>query len=144
MIRYNHSQTAGWPIWVTALAAIVALIVVYIIQPVWVLWLTALVLAVMLVLFWKMRVVVDDEYVHAIYGIGLFHFKWPMADLVAAEQVRNRAWWGWGIRWTPYGWLYNIAGLDAVQITRKNRKPFRIGTDEPQNLLDALKTVIGK
>ena len=56
-------------------------------------------------------------------------------------QVRNRWWWGFGIRWTPHGWMWNISGLDAVELTYHNGKKFRIGTDEPEALLEALKVV---
>ncbi len=50
----------------------------------------------------------------------------------------NRWYYGWGIRLTPQGWLWNVAGLDAVELTFSNGKKFRIGTDEPGKLLEAL------
>jgi len=39
-------------------------------------------------------------------------------------------------------WLvWNISGLDAVELTYCDGKKFRIGTDEPEALLEALKVV---
>ena len=37
--------------------------------------------------------------------------------------------------------VWNISGLDAVELTYHNGKKFRIGTDEPEALLEALKVV---
>jgi hypothetical protein len=48
--------------------------------------------------------------------------------------VKNSWWYGWGIRLTPYGWLYNVAGWEAVEVLLKNGKKIRIGTDEPEKL----------
>ena len=63
------------------------------------------------------------------------------AYIAIVTQVRNRWWWGFGIRWTPHGWMWNISGLDAVELTYHNGKKFRIGTDEPEALLEALKVI---
>ena len=39
-------------------------------------------------------------------------------------------------------WLvWNISGLDAIELTYHDGKKFRIGTDEPEALLEALKVV---
>ena len=58
------------------------------------------------------------------------------------EQGRNSWWYGWGIRLTPHGWMWNISGLDAVELTYRNGKKFRIGTDELEMLLGVLKTFL--
>jgi hypothetical protein len=52
--------------------------------------------------------------------------------------VRNRWYYGWGIRITPRGWLYNVSGLDAVELALKNGKCVRIGSDEPHALARAI------
>ncbi|MFT3870892.1 MAG: hypothetical protein QM715_20760 [Nibricoccus sp.] len=41
---------------------------------------------------------------------------------------------GWGIHFTRHGWLYNIAGRDAVAFTLKNGKRLALGSDEAENL----------
>jgi hypothetical protein len=48
-----------------------------------------------------------------------------------------------GIHLTPYGWLYNFSGLDAVAITLRNGRKFELGTDDPQGLVDAIRRFIG-
>ena len=35
-------------------------------------------------------------------------------------------------------WLWNVSGLQAVELVLNNGKRFRIGTDEPENLVNAI------
>ena len=65
-------------------------------------------------------------------------------DIAEARAVRNRWWYGWGIRLTPHGWMFNISGLDAVEIEYTNGRKFRIGTDEPNELEEAIMQAIRK
>jgi len=46
---------------------------------------------------------------------------------------------GFGIRLTPHSWMWNIPELGAVELTSRDSKKFRIGIDELEALLDALK-----
>jgi hypothetical protein len=61
--------------------------------------------------------------------------------MVAA--VTNPWYYGWGIRWTPKGPLYNVSGFEAVEIRMLSGKSFRIGTDEPDLLRQAIDKAIG-
>ena len=45
-----------------------------------------------------------------------------------------------GIRLTRHGWMWNISGLDAVELEYKDGKKFRIGTNQPQKLCQAIIT----
>jgi hypothetical protein len=53
-----------------------------------------------------------------------------LADIAGCEAIRTRWWYGWGIHLTPYGWLYNVSGFDAVAITLRNGRKFALGTDD--------------
>jgi hypothetical protein len=73
---------------------------------------------------------------------------WPrkverLENIAQAHAVRNPWYYGWGIRLTPQGTLYNVSGLDAVQIRTKQGKTFRIGTDEPEALVQAILRATG-
>ncbi len=92
----------------------------------------------MSVLFGSLTVIVDDERVVARFGPGPLRFRYALADVRAARAVRNAWWHGWGIRLTPHGWLFNVSGLDAVELELKNGRRVRIGTDQPRELVEAL------
>lgn len=100
----------------------------------------ALILAFM---FPAMTVSVGPREVLIIMGSGLFKKRFPMKDVKAARKVRNPWYYGWGIRWFPGGWLFNVSGLDAVEIEMASGKKYRIGTDEPDEVLEAVQANIG-
>ena len=75
-------------------------------------------------------------------GIGLIHKRFTLADVQSAAVVGNRWWYGWGIKRTPHGWLFNISRFEAVEIQMANGKNYRIGTDEPDALLAAIEAAI--
>ena len=72
-------------------------------------------------------------------------FRWgrprrviPHEQVIGVEVVRNRWWYGWGIRWFPGGTLYSVWGLDAVHLELDGRRNVRIGTDDPSGLAAAI------
>ena len=81
---------------------------------------------------------VSESSVHLSFGLGLIHRTIDRSTIARVIQVRNSWWYGFGIRYTPHGWMWNASGLDAIEITYKNDKKFRIGTDDPEGLLKAL------
>lgn len=72
-----------------------------------------------------------------------FGWGWPrrvidVADITAFRPVRNKWWYGFGIRVISGGWMYNVWGLDAVELDLASGRKFRIGTDETIDLAAAL------
>ncbi len=104
-------------------------------------WVVSLVL---LALFYRLRVEVTREHLRLRFGIGLIGRTFPIAEIAVARPVRNKWYYGWGIRFTPRGWLYNVSGFDAVEIDMRSGKRYRIGTDEPQALTAAVNHAIGE
>lgn len=94
--------------------------------------------------FTALTVSIDDTYLRLTFCWSIFKKKFPLADIASASPVKNHWYYGWGIRlWLwPYMWIYNISGFDAVEITLKNGKIYRIGTDESKELERALKARI--
>jgi len=95
-------------------------------------------LAVGAVLFSSLTVRVTDEALCFYFGPGFWTRRIPLDAIEAAEPVRNAAWYGWGIRYTSRGWLYNVSGLEAVELTVRDEGRLRIGTDEPERLAQVL------
>ena len=85
-----------------------------------------------------LTVEVDGQRIQARFGIGLIRKTIPLADIARCEVVRTPTWWGWGLHWTPSGWLYNVSGRDAVRLELKSQRPVMIGSDEAERLKAAI------
>jgi hypothetical protein len=97
--------------------------------------LVELLLALALLLFYCLTVEIEKRTITLKFGIGLIRKTIQIEDIEQVTCVRNKWWYGFGIRLTPHGWLWNIDGLDAVEIQYKgSNRRFRIGTDDPQKL----------
>lgn len=90
------------------------------------------------VLFSSLTVTVNEQAVHVSFGPGVWEQRIPHEDIEQVRVVQNPVWYGWGIRYTPDGWVYNVSGLRAVELTVENEGRIRIGTDEPRVLKQAL------
>ena len=87
----------------------------------------------------SLTVKIGDDFVRVIFGMGMFRKKFSLKNIVCCRVVKNRWWSGWGIHMCQGGgWLYNVSGFDAVEITMISGKKNRIGTDEPEKLADAI------
>ena len=102
------------------------------------------VVTLLLANFGSLTVRVDEGAVKLRFGVGLIRRTIPLDRIQAAARVRNRWWYGWGIRLTPHGWLWNVAGLDAVELRLQDGKVFRIGTDDPAGLAAAVEAHLGQ
>ena len=98
----------------------------------------------MLASFSTLKVTIDENYLRLKFGYGIFWKKFPVREIISAKTVKNHWYYGLGIRlWLwPYMWIYNVSGFDAVEITMKNGKIYRIGTDAPGELETAIKQAI--
>ena len=96
------------------------------------------VLAAALFLFFSLTVTVDNRAVTVVYGVGIIRKRISLSQIRSHCPVRNKWYYGWGIRLIPGGLMYNISGLDAVELTLNSGYIFRIGTDEPYRLSDAI------
>jgi hypothetical protein len=81
---------------------------------------------------------VADGVLEVRMGIGLIRRRIALSDVARVDVVRNHWIWGWGIRWTPHGWLWNVSGTRGIQLTYKSGRRFRIGSDEPAPLARAV------
>lgn len=94
--------------------------------------------------FVSLEVMIDESYLRIKFGYGIFRKRFEIREIVSVRTVKNRWYYGWGIRvwFWPYMWIYNVSGFDAVEIKMKNGKIYRIGTDEPKELEQAITQVI--
>jgi hypothetical protein len=104
----------------------------------WVMLMVSGILLVALALFHSLTVEIRHGRLRIRFGVGLIRKTIAVKDIEQVETARNRWWYGWGIRLTPHGWLFNVSGLDAVQVRLRNGRSYRIGTDEPEKLCAAI------
>jgi len=119
---------------------VIPLVVWFFVGPVAV-WVAAVIVGVhvlVVLLFGSLTVEIAGGHVRIRFGIGLVRKRWPLEGIEACRTVRNSWIYGWGIRKIPGAWLYNVSGLDAVELKLKSGKRVRIGTGEPQALSAAL------
>lgn len=98
------------------------------------------ILATCILLFFRMKVVVDESHIKISYGIGLISKKIKINTISGLKIVRN-PWYcyGWGLHFIPHGMIYNISGKNTVELNFKNSKEIiRIGAAYPQELKNAI------
>ena len=147
MATYKHTQPGKF-----ARVTFGALIFIFLFPALWwgadnptAAWIFSLLAAFMVVgllLFHALTVEVARGYLRLRFGVGVIRKRFRVRKIEAAETVRNRWWYGWGIKLTPHGWLFNVSGYDAVQIRLRNGRQYRIGTDEPDRLLAAIEAAM--
>lgn len=137
MQYYNRTQR-GLAITLPVLAASIPLLILGVAMMQWEMIVTALVLSLLSLLFYKLEVTVEDTVIVIRYGIGWIRKRIPLEEVMSAEPVRNKWYYGWGIRWYPGGWIFNISGLDAVELRTAEGPDYRIGTKDPVGLAGAI------
>jgi len=145
--RYRHTQI-GWTLIVLVVAVVLAeLTIVAFSEPRGTLALAlsgafVAVVAVMLALFSTLTVAVDDRAVRLWFGLGSLRREVMLADITAARKVQKHWYAGWGVRIIPGGRLYNVGGLEAVELEMDNGRVVRVGTDQPDALLAAVQAAL--
>jgi hypothetical protein len=96
-----------------------------------------------LLAFYRLTIIISDSRVGFSMGTGLIKKHYPVEDIESCRPVSNPAIYGIGIHWTPDGWLYNVSGRKAIELTFKNRKKIRIGTDRPEEIAALINKMLG-
>ena len=142
--QYQHTQIGYLVIIALAIGMffIACLMAVYGFN--WVALAVLIILGVCLVLFATLTVVIEDDILEIRFGPGIIRKKFPLKDIESCQVVKNHWYYGWGIRLTPHGWLYNVSGSHAVEIKMKTGKKYQIGTDVPNDLEKAIGQSLGE
>ena len=138
-MNYRHTQFG------TLVVVMISLVILFEIVLAFFIGLHVLVIAFLAVMtlvlmaFHSLTVDVDRERIRVRFGWSPFGRTDRIDKVRDAREVRNRWYYGWGIRLTPHGWLYNVSGFDAIEVEFEGGKKVRIGTDEPRELLRAIR-----
>ena len=95
-----------------------------------------------LLTFSTLRVNVDHRTISIQFGFGIIRKSFSVSEIETYQVVRNRWYYGLGIRYTPRGWLYCVSGLSAIELQMKNGKYYRIGPDDPTGLASAVEEAL--
>lgn len=137
---YHHTQDAfnkGLIFGLSFLAIGVAFISPY---SIWETLLLVSLPVLFLLVFNSLTVSVANKQVHLAFGtLKLIQKTIDLNTVTGVEPVKNKLIYGIGIRCIPNGRMYNIAGMEAVELSLKDGKVIRIGTDEPERLAEAIR-----
>lgn len=102
------------------------------------------ILASVAVIFNSLTVEIEGRELRWYFGLRLWTYRLALDDIQSVSIVQNQWWNGFGIRSAPGFTLYNVSGLDAVELKLKSGEIRRIGTDDPKEFAAALNAAIRK
>ncbi len=94
----------------------------------------------------ELRTIVDSNGVH--FQFYPFHKRMRMIEWKNISQAQVikynpiKQYGGWGLRSSKQGRAFNIAGNHGLQLHLKNNKKLLIGTQQPDKLTAALKSIM--
>lgn len=95
--------------------------------------------AVIFLLFYGLKTSITDKFIVLKYGVGLIKIKISLSNVKDTRIVRNPWYYGFGIKIIPHGMLYSAHGLNAVELTLKNKhRIIRIGSMNNKKLKDEI------
>ena len=138
MTAYSSSQT-GWLIIALLAAGFIAVFSTLSLEAITTTQYAVLMaLIIASVFFYKLTVVVDRGVIVVSFGQGMISRTIRVRDLASCRVVKVPWYWGFGIRLTPSGWMYNVVGTRAVEVTYKSGKKFIIGSSEAETLCEVI------
>ena len=143
MYLYQHTQRSKILLCVIIVVLLFMLFLMFRFGFNWINVVVFIIMIIALYLFNSLVVKVNSEKIYVAFGSGLIHKTIPFTRIKSAEKVRNKWFYGFGIRLIPGGQMYNVAGLDAIELKLTNGRVFRIGTDESDRLLEVIHSQIG-
>jgi len=100
---------------------------------------SALVMFVAAIVFSSLTIRVGEDRLAWHFGRGVAAKSIPLAAIARAEPTTTGLLEGWGMHLTTRGWLYNVAGRQAVLITLRDGRRFLLGSDETEALTQAIR-----
>jgi hypothetical protein len=139
-IRYQHTQRGTLMIVALVVGAVVLASIASMAPPParWIALTLTCGMAILAGLFSSLTVEVEDHELRWYFGPGAWSYRLAPAEIESVRVVRNSWLNGFGIRMRPGFRLYNVSGLDAVELKLKSGEIRRIGTDDPSGLAAAL------
>jgi hypothetical protein len=105
----------------------------------------SIVMLISILTFYQLVIEIDRVHISFKLGIGLFSRQYKIDNLNNCKSVTNSVFNGIGIRMISDGWLYNVTGTKAIELTFKDsKKIIRIGTNKPDEISEIVAGFIKK
>ena len=147
-MSYEHTQR-GWAVRIATMLGGVGMVVGVAFSPeelprglYSILLLVAAAIALVGWSFSVLTVRIGDGELHWHFGSGWPSWSTPLDRIAGVEATRTTFWEGWGVHRTRRGWLYNVAGQEAVLVRRSDGTAVLLGSDETHKLKNALQAAI--
>lgn len=95
-------------------------------------------------LFHGLTIKVSDKNVSWAFGPGVFGKTVTFDEIESVRAVSNSFRHGIGLRITHDGWVYSVSGFSAVELAMKDSTKYRLGTNDQEGLLAALREHIAE
>lgn len=138
MSQYKHTQIGYFFLTVYG-AVLLILISLFIFTDYSLLTMVGLIIMLIaLGIFASMTVKISAQKMKIQLGLGAIRKHIPIKDIETYRVVTHPWYYGWGIRYTPRGWIYRVSGNSGIELQMKSGKLYQVGTDESQKLAAAL------
>jgi hypothetical protein len=138
MAEYKHTQF-GYFLFFTYCGVFVVMAYLYLVRDYPPVYLTGMILILIVTgLLAALTVRVNGREIKIKFGVGVIRKGFRLDEIATFRVVKNPWYYGWGIRYTPRGWLFGVSGFSAIELEMKDGRFYRIGTDEPNILANAL------
>jgi hypothetical protein len=145
MQLYRHTQKASAILWIFGIGvAVVGWLATRGGEGSAILFVVAAILVATLFLFASLTIEVTDTEVRLSFGAGIVNKSFQVDEIRDVRMVKNPWYYGWGIHMTPHGWLFNVAGSEAIELTFDSGTRVRIGSDEPSRLMAAIRLAMAE
>jgi hypothetical protein len=102
------------------------------------------ILLLAIILFSKLTITIDDNYIRLVFGlIGFPRKKFKISDIKSCQSVKKiMIGIVMGIHYGKKESLYNVSGPHAVELFMKNGRNVYIGTNEPEKLEEIIRFIL--
>tara|TARA_B100001996_G_C18634659_1_gene583216 strand:+ start:491 stop:955 length:465 start_codon:yes stop_codon:yes gene_type:complete len=98
------------------------------------------IVATILLMFAKMSITVDDAKIRLVFWWGFPKKEILINDIRAVELHELSYWWGTGVQMVRQGSIWRAWGKTTVLVKQSNGKSVTIGSDNPDELLQAIRS----
>jgi len=103
-------------------------------------WSLIILLAGVSFLFHSLNIRVNDQVIQWSFGPGFWKKSISLGAINSVKLIASPWYNGLGIRLISSGWLYIVSGTTAVELELKNGSKISLGTNDPENLINAIRS----